>query len=586
MTHLSRAEVTDKEGTVWLFSTHDVFTLQSSQQENQAALEAEQQKFDEQYQTYVALRRRVSSFTAQSAELGRQNEALVQVNTAADTDFGNEFNEIFEGVNMTFTNKYDYVAEYNANNPESPITLEQAYGKWLEEWNRYDAMHKEINEWRQSLMTAHRQSSVNLLLDKDGQPWEEKIYNSEDKTSTITRTRLNDEGWWIESRGYDRGALKWDSQYSGTRENRARVTNNYSEQTFLKQSEKKERYTDSEWETISQNNITPEGVVISVEDSEKQRFEFFVEGENEPFIYRDMETNQVYIPYTYDSMWKRGKDETQDKYDVMLEARRNPDAFIDWFAEQIKDDPIQVKLQKVNLFLQASFEYRFDSADPNNPDAFGTKEEHGHFVHHYSEILSDPDRKTEDGLFADDCDGFAPMAEILLARAGVNTYTVLTNSEYASHATAVTLFEENDRWQAASLGTYGLDINGRSQGLNKGRFHHDVKKYPLYNREGYDTQAEALNAVFYKFKLTALEEGEKDSFSENSQEEVEQNFQFSDTATVYWTEKRGRTVYNSSATLPISMLTASREDVRKYLVENEPKVLETERSYSFKPVNN
>lgn len=308
----------------------------------------------------------------------------------------------------------------------------------------------------------------------------------------------------------------------------------------------------------------------------------------------------------------------------MLEAKRDPDKFIDWFSEQIKDDSIHVKLEKVNLFLQSSFEYNYDSNVANNPDAFGTKDDVGDFIHHYSEILSNPNRKTEEGLFTDDCEGYAQIAEVILRKAGLEIYTISTNDEYNGHATAICLFQENGKWNAARVGTYGLNINGEGVGIESHK-----PSYPQKNKNGYLSKKEALESVLYEFKKEALEDAKKDNFkkyviseiipkeyvftdeelleynedqkkyrekmydsltqdkkndlSKKAKLKVSTNFGFPKQGfvSVIWTEKRGDKIYSSKVNIPLELLNKPSPVIRDYIETNDPESLLRERKHQL-----
>lgn len=297
MTHLSRAEVKDNKGNLWIFSTNDVFLLESSLVQNKSLYKLKQKEFNNLYKKYCDARDRVSSFTKQKKSLEIQNKNLLLIDPSADNEnFWKEFNKAFKSTSMTFTDYDSYISEHNKENPNNVISNEEAYNTWKQEWSEYNLIHDQLNEQRSVLMTLYRQSNLNVLKDKDGRLWEEKFNSNKDNYSTITRDLRDREGSTIEQRGYARGRLRYRSDFQRDESVYKRAQNNYGFNSFTVKSKEQSIYEQGGWNLKTKEEVNLEGLLVSKKDFTINKYSFYAEGSDKPFIYRDLRSNKVYIP--------------------------------------------------------------------------------------------------------------------------------------------------------------------------------------------------------------------------------------------------------------------------------------------------
>ena len=529
LTHLGRVEIKDKQNKTWIITPNDVYEVVKTQAENKADYEKIKKEWNQLFEIYLKIREDLAQYTDKFEVTRQQNSRLRQIDkTASNKNFWNNFNKNAPRINMTFSKYKAFIRNFNTHHPFHPIissnereASKRAYQEWRKKFYRYNVIYKKLEKVRRSLEKAFRLSKELQIKDKKGRIWEE-YFGKTSKEVTIIRELRDKNDYVLKNKNYDNGYLTWVRQYSYTK-NKAKqfessTSLEFSPYTLKPKARFKEKWKNGKFQKIKQENILPNGNIESVKDFQKGTWKFYLDEGRPPFIHRNLNDKSVFMDL--------GSNDSN--INIIETAMKNPDKFLNDFAESIKSDPIRVKLRKIDLFLKAAFEYKYDTKDPNK-SKFGTKENHGDLVRHYTGILSN-NALTDKRLFGDDCDGYAHIAQTILEKAGVKSYMVATNGKYFTHATAIVIFKENEKFHVASIGTFGLDIDGNQIGMikweDKEEEGHPKTPFSSQKAKGYDTIAEGITAVFQKFKKDALKKGKEDGFAKELESEVKADFEY------------------------------------------------------------
>ncbi len=174
--------------------------------------------------------------------------------------------------------------------------------------------------------------------------------------------------------------------------------------------------------------------------------------EDLPFLYDKI----VLDVETFDKAKEQNPEMTADEYMDMLVAKL--------------DTP-----QKVHDFLQQFMRYTYDR-----------ESEIGEHWQPWQETIS----RIENGKMLGDCDDFAFLAREILRRQGKNAHTIVINPP--SHAVCIWVEERSDgRYDAYSIGTFGLDKNGQRYRSDRG----DKKA-----ERGFEDVRDAINSLMGKYR--------------------------------------------------------------------------------------
>jgi len=176
---------------------------------------------------------------------------------------------------------------------------------------------------------------------------------------------------------------------------------------------------------------------------------------------------------------------------IELERQRNPemtdDEYLDMLARNL-DSP-----EKFQVFFENLVTYLHD--DPAKRDATYQTPNIGEGAD-YWQLPTETINRIERGKMLGDCDDYAFLAQEILARQDVSAYVIFT----PGHAVCVYVKQRPDgRYDAHSIGTYGVDINGNRLGMDP-----DPEK-----EKGYETLQDALNSLMVKYRNpdTGLDSG-------------------------------------------------------------------------------
>ena len=193
------------------------------------------------------------------------------------------------------------------------------------------------------------------------------------------------------------------------------------------------------------------------------------EGHEATYLYDDKET----MFSTFDREQVNNPELSEDQYLDMLEQKLNTP-------------------EKLWRYIETYFHYVHDSNDPENPLKKGTDESHGDYWQTPQETV----RRVDDGRILGDCDDWAFFAREVLRRQGKLAHAL----SCPSHATCIWVEKRPDgKYDAYSIGTFGLDKNGQRGGSGKNA------------QDGYPTIREALQAIASKFQQGGL--GARKGFS-------------------------------------------------------------------------
>lgn len=157
------------------------------------------------------------------------------------------------------------------------------------------------------------------------------------------------------------------------------------------------------------------------------------------------------------------------------------DQYLDLLAKKL-DTP-----QKLGLFIELFLQYAHDSDDPKNPLKKGTKEKSGDYWQTAQETV----RRLENGKMLGDCEDWAFLAKEILRRQGKSVVVL----DLRTHAECVWAEKRPDgRWDAYSVGTFGLDYNG---------YRGTAVDTPIA-KKGHATLREALDSLMKKYQRGGL----------------------------------------------------------------------------------
>jgi len=217
---------------------------------------------------------------------------------------------------------------------------------------------------------------------------------------------------------------------------------------------------------------------------------FYSKDKKEALTFYDLDTTEN------DPIYKRYPDGNMVMFDAdgtefgnfQFEKKKAPEMtdnqYLDMLAQKLNTP------EKLHIFFSILVQYLHD--DPKKADAkFTTPNIGGR--RDYWQTATETINRIEYSKMLGDCDDYAFLAKEILNRQSPskNAHVLLV----PSHATCIWVEKNNDgRYDAYSMGTYGLDINGNRHGMT-----------PDENKaKGYDNLQDAINSLMKKYETVDL----------------------------------------------------------------------------------
>ena len=168
------------------------------------------------------------------------------------------------------------------------------------------------------------------------------------------------------------------------------------------------------------------------------------------------------------------------------------DNYLDYLAKELNTP------EKIGKFLNLYFSYTKDTPNNNIPTMVGTPKNYGEYWQRPQETVW----RMAYGEMLGDCDDYALLAKEILTRwkPPKNVHVM----RIPNHAICIWV-EKNQygKWDANTLGTYGLDQNGNRKSYD--RFGDKIKtEYKAEREKGYSTIDKAVNSVLMKYDKPGL----------------------------------------------------------------------------------
>jgi len=171
------------------------------------------------------------------------------------------------------------------------------------------------------------------------------------------------------------------------------------------------------------------------------------------------------------------------EYEKAQKPELTPDEYLDALALKLKTP------KQLAIFFEQFFVYLHD--DPAKRDATYTVPNLGGGTD-YWQLPEETVQRVEKLKMLGDCDDWAFFAQAILERQGRNAHVM----NIPGHAICVWVEEREDgKFDAFSIGTFGLDVNGRRYGM-KG-VNKNVK-------DGFSTLKDAVNSLMVKYDKSGL----------------------------------------------------------------------------------
>jgi len=229
-----------------------------------------------------------------------------------------------------------------------------------------------------------------------------------------------------------------------------------------------EKYNPETGEKTHLETYRSGGTKESIRDYSQETTDFFDENGNRTFQRQKGES----VMFT----------ESGEEYGLLSRhPALSPDAYLDMLADNLSP------VEKLAIFMEQMMRYVYDSANPNDPLEKGTAENKGE----YWQTPLETAQRMEKGCMLGDCDDYANLAKEILKRQGKNAVTICI----PGHAICAWTEKRPDgKYDAYSIGTFGLDKNGNQYGMKV-----DPKK-----EKGYGSVQEALNSLMVKYRSGGL----------------------------------------------------------------------------------
>jgi hypothetical protein len=164
------------------------------------------------------------------------------------------------------------------------------------------------------------------------------------------------------------------------------------------------------------------------------------------------------------------------------------DQYLDFLAKNL-DSP-----EKLHIFFKNYVKYVYDNNSKNTNEDYQMTD-HGETTDFWQTPQETVERMRINRMVGD-CDDYAFLAEDILKRQGETAYVIyIPIDRNMGHAICVWIKErENGKYDAYSMGTFGLDKNGQ-------RYREETNENA---KDGYETVKEALNSLMPKYDEVGL----------------------------------------------------------------------------------